>query len=460
MPISPSSKSVSPSASIDTQTSKGHSSNTEGGFNALLEIVAQVLPSSTAALPLGSAKATVGASASDALSRGRREMEHIATGSPQGESTPSARVQVLLDAAALESKAPISTDSPSDQSTVLLQSQSGAGKKEMVSTGRYQGQPIASIKQLDGSLVTGEVTPAYDEATTKTPLSPEASESQFPYLTSLNSASDEGSTLCSETVKQNASLRPMASAELPGSKTASVTPRALPPIALTAEGSSAKQTLQQSDVLLSVATKLSDAVGAPQSNRIGQSSASIHARQVSKGDESAYGPGAGSVTILPTIQPVPSTLSVVVSNVEAQAGFATHVPLEQLATVISAHIAETPELPSTLHLRIFPKDLGVLNIHISGVDGSLTVKMDGSSSELGSQLSSHMGELAKELQESLSVKISLNLGSFGHSGPGAELNSHELISVGTVSLNGLAHRSGGTDGVYAQKGTHLVDLHA
>ncbi len=168
-----------------------------------------------------------------------------------------------------------------------------------------------------------------------------------------------------------------------------------------------------------------------------------------------------AAVVLNTPISFPTLPAAVSSSTSVSVGAGSYVPLDQLANVVAAHMSDNPALPSTIHLRIFPKDLGVLNVHLSGVEGSIAIKLDGTSMELGSQLNSAMGQLAKELQAALSVKVSLNLGSFGtNQGGNKNETSYEVPPVGSRSISALSQLNRPSNQRDRESQRHVVDLRA
>jgi hypothetical protein len=155
-------------------------------------------------------------------------------------------------------------------------------------------------------------------------------------------------------------------------------------------------------------------------------------------------PGAvGGVDALPppTIGVIFSPVSVggAVSEVALQWSGTTPADLGALATVVSSHLSANPSLPSTLHLRLSPGDLGTIEVLMTSNSSGVQIHLAASSPALASILHHSANDLQSHMDASLGVSVQLE---FGGSGSGAGAGSSGLPTQGSIPGAGGAGGGG------------------
>ncbi len=443
MPVSPSSKSSTvANAEAGVSPNKGKTAK-DPGFNALLEVVAQVTVVSNSVT-----------SQQTASQRSNKQSDptSLKIKSKLGGQVDvaSAGLQVMKSAGATISSplpALAQVNAGTDTPTTFLVSSSKTTSDIVVKkkvTTPIDGQPTVAIDQSAPS----------NSATNSKVLA------SSPELTSLNS---------SETSQINLSVQSLQKGNMGQDPLPSITSQqngasvSLEPLPTT-NTTFKPQPFQEPRSVVSAVIAESTSNGKGGSNLSVETAKTQVTTALAK-SSSNTGPAFNQVqevaAILPNAPGAFSTITATTSsNSNISVGGASYVSVDQIANVVAAHISSNPSLPSTIHLRIFPKDLGVLNIHLSGVEGSLTVKMEGTSAELGSQLNSAMGQLAKELQAALAVKVSLNLGSFGTNGGKTEKEFFNGSLSSPTPVSGLTHPQRPSSLSALGRGQHVIDIWA
>ncbi|MGC8465012.1 MAG: flagellar hook-length control protein FliK [Acidimicrobiales bacterium] len=166
-------------------------------------------------------------------------------------------------------------------------------------------------------------------------------------------------------------------------------------------------------------------------------------------------------------QPVSSPPWTVAGETNLQWTGGTASDLGALASVVSAHVSTNPSLPSTLHLRLSPGELGTLEVVMSSSSSGLQIHMAASSPALVSVLNHSASELTAQLHAALGVSVHLELGGFGFgtgSNPGGTFKDGRFTGdrgAGSSSLDTNNVRIGPAQGVEPSSqvdSTRLLDV--
>ncbi len=442
MPVSPSSKSTTvSSADSSASPSKGRATK-DPGFNALLEVVAQVSvvasPQTLHQPPLERFKKQSASSISVIKTKPEGQVAVVSAGF-ELTKTPVTKGQAPLISTA-EVNARIDVATPSSKSSLPTSNDILVVKN---TTTPIDGLPTIAIDQ---SVPPNSVTDS-KVSQSSSGLAP-LNGSEVGRINSVTQSLQKGN-FGQDQPSRTTSQQNVASVSLKPSPSTQATPMSQPFLETPQIQSavSTKETLSGKGVsILSAQTKVQVEAGTAKSTA--KTEAALY-----QGQEVAAVVSNGPVSF--------STITAATSsNSNVSVGGASYVSIDQVANVVAAHISANPSLPSTIHLRIFPRDLGVLNIHLSGVEGSLSVKMDGTSAELGSQLNSAMGQLARELQAALAVKVSLNLGSFGANGDRTQKESSSGSLSGSTPTLGTTQPQRRASPSALGSVQHVVDIWA
>ncbi len=181
----------------------------------------------------------------------------------------------------------------------------------------------------------------------------------------------------------------------------------------------------------------------------------------------AFGALAALATSPTGTQPVSSPPWTVAGETTLQWAGGTASDLGALASVISAHVSTNPSLPSTLHLRLSPGELGTLEVVMSSSSSGLQIHMAASSPALVSVLNHSANELTAQLHAALGVSVHLELGGFGFgagSNPGGTFKDGRFtgaLGAGSSSLDNNNVRIGSAQGAEPSSkvdSTRLLDV--
>jgi flagellar hook-length control protein FliK len=181
----------------------------------------------------------------------------------------------------------------------------------------------------------------------------------------------------------------------------------------------------------------------------------------------AFGALAALATSPTGTQPVSSPPWTVAGETTLQWAGGTASDLGALASVVSAHVSTNPSLPSTLHLRLSPGELGTLEVVMSSSSSGLQIHMAASSPTLVSVLNHSANELTAQLHAALGVSVHLELGGFGFgagSNPGGTFKDGRFtgaLGAGSSSLDNNNVRIGSAQGAEPSSkvdSTRLLDV--